>query len=202
MKKWKTFDSSCFQGKSHFKDDGTQNWLVFQPIQRYFKLANDNPSIIQSWKSKGLSDESIKILHSSQDYVGTKARVKFSGDCLKQEKITFNHGKIVNIYTVHKIEKSVNTSSYPTLENSLFSAVKLKKHIDVDLYRYSGYGNGFHREGSYSIVDEIGRNVIIFRVDMSSSSFIDNKKKDILILRKGSTQELEHTLACRKNVFN
>ena len=29
------------------------------------------------------------------DYVGTKIRVKFNGDCLKQEKITFNHGKVV-----------------------------------------------------------------------------------------------------------
>ena len=36
---------------------------------------------------------------------------------------------------------------------------------------------------------------------MSSSSHIDNKKKDILILGKGPTQGIEHTLA-RKNVFN
>ena len=84
-----------------------QNWLIFQPIHRYFKLASDNPTIILSWKSKGLSDESIKapttpnkILNSSQNYVGTKARVRFTGDCLKQEKITFNHGKKVNIYIV------------------------------------------------------------------------------------------------------
>ena len=33
---------------------------------------------------------------------------------------------------------------------------------------------------------------------MSSSSHIDNKKKDILILGKGRTQELEHTLAAEK----
>ena len=145
MKKLKAFDSSYFCGKSHFEDDGMQNWLVFQPIQRYFKLASDNPGIILSWKSKGLSDENItapttwnKILNPLQDYVGTKARVKFSGDCLKQEKITFNHGKIVNIYIVYEIEKIVNISSYPTLENCLFGAVKLTKHIDVDLYKYSG----------------------------------------------------------------
>ena len=29
----KTFDSSYFIDKSHFKEDGTQNTLVFQPIQ-------------------------------------------------------------------------------------------------------------------------------------------------------------------------
>ena len=63
-------------------------------------------------------DESIeppttsnKILNPSLDYVGTKIRVKFNGDCLKQEKITFNHGKIVNINIVYEIERSVNISS-------------------------------------------------------------------------------------------
>ena len=29
LKKLKIFDSSYFQGKSRFEDDGTQNWLVF-----------------------------------------------------------------------------------------------------------------------------------------------------------------------------
>ena len=34
----KTFDSSYFIGKSHFEEDGTQNYLVFQPINKYFKV--------------------------------------------------------------------------------------------------------------------------------------------------------------------
>ena len=33
---------------------------------------------------------------------------------------------------------------------------------------------------------------------MSSSTKIDNKKKDILVLRKGPTQGLEHTLTAEK----
>ena len=33
---------------------------------------------------------------------------------------------------------------------------------------------------------------------MSSSSHIDNKKKDILLLGKGTTQGLEHTLTAEK----
>ena len=44
----------------------------------------------------------------------------------------------------------------------------------------------------------LGRNVIIFGVDMSSSIKIDNRKKDILIFRKGPTQVLEHTLSAEK----
>ena len=38
LKKLKTFDSSYFTGKSHFEEDGSQNYLVFQPIDRYFKM--------------------------------------------------------------------------------------------------------------------------------------------------------------------
>ena len=44
----------------------------------------------------------------------------------------------------------------------------------------------------------IGCNVIIFGVDMSSSIHVDTKKNDILILGKGPTQELEHTLTAEK----
>ena len=35
LNKLKTFDSSYFIGKSHFEEDGTQNYLVFQPLNKY-----------------------------------------------------------------------------------------------------------------------------------------------------------------------
>ena len=46
LRKLKTFDSIYFCGKSHFKGDGAQIWLVFQPIQWYFKTASGNDSNI------------------------------------------------------------------------------------------------------------------------------------------------------------
>ena len=63
------------------------------------------------------------------------------------------------------------------MENCLFSAVELTQYVDVDLYKYSGYGIRFDRKGSFSVGNKIGRNVIIFGVDMNPSSHIDNKKK-------------------------
>ena len=48
-----------FIGKSHFEEDSTQNYLVFQPMYRYFKVIA-NTKNISEWKSNGLSDESIK----------------------------------------------------------------------------------------------------------------------------------------------
>ena len=70
-----------------------------------------------SWKSKGLPYQNIKatittnnFLNSSLNYVGSKIRARFTGDCLKKEKIEFNHRKIVNIYIIYEIEKIVNIS--------------------------------------------------------------------------------------------
>ena len=86
-----------------------------------------------------MSDETIKppsttnnILNPLLDYVSIKARVESKGSCLKQDKISFDHGKVVNIYIVYEINKNFNISSYPTLENLLFGAVKLTKHPDID----------------------------------------------------------------------
>ena len=50
IKKLKALDLSYFIGKSHF-EDSTQNYLVFQPIKRYFKVIA-NTLYISSWKSK------------------------------------------------------------------------------------------------------------------------------------------------------
>ena len=58
LNKLKTFDFSYFIGKSHFGEDGTQNYLVFQPMNKYLKV--DNSDYVLSWTSKGLSNESIK----------------------------------------------------------------------------------------------------------------------------------------------
>ena len=128
--KLKVFDLSHFIGKSNFEEDDTQNYLVFRPMHRYFKtIANvGNGSYIYYWKSKGLSDERINSIKTSNhsitqnlDCYGTKTRVDFNGSCLKQDKITFTHGKVVNIYIVYEISKSINISNYATLENTVCS---------------------------------------------------------------------------------
>ena len=80
----------------------------------------------------------------------------------------------------------------------MFGVVKLTKHVYVDLYKYSRYGIGFDRTGFFSIGDQVGRNKINFGVNMSSSSHVHNKEKDILILGKDPKQELEHTLTAKK----
>ena len=207
LKKLKTFDSSYFIGKSHFEEDGTQNYLVFQPMYRYFNrtagVGNDN--YIYYWLSKGLSDEKFNIRtpnHSNSpnlDYYGTKTRVEFNGSVTQCfDSVTFNN-KVVKIYIVYEISKSFNISDYPTPEKCLFGAVSLTKNADVDRYGYSGCGIGFDRNGGFSFPGtRSGRNVIIFGVDMISSTKIDKREKYSLILGKGPIQGLEHTLSAEK----
>ena len=94
---------------------------------------------------------------------------------------------------------SGSNNNDPTLKNCLFGAVTLTKNTNIEKYRYSGYGIGFDRRSSFSFPrGGFGQNVLIFAANMSSSTHIDNKKKDILVLGKGPTQGLEHTLTAAK----
>ena len=133
------------------------------------------------------------------DYEGTKIRLKFNKNILKQVKSTYNHGKIINIYIDYEISKNYNGRNHPTLENSLFGAVKSTKSTGVNNYNYSGCVIVFDGHGSL-LYPDIGEdtNAIIFGLDMSSLTKIDNKEKDILILGKGQTQGLEHTVSAEK----
>ena len=63
LNKLKTFDSDYFICKNHFEEDGTQNYLVFQPINKYFQVITST-NYVSSWKPNGLSAESIKTTYN------------------------------------------------------------------------------------------------------------------------------------------
>ena len=207
LNKLKTFDSGYFIGKSHFEEDGTQNYLVFQPINRYFKTTNKK--YFSSWKSIELSDETITPYATSDnsltpliDHYGSKVRLKFNKSCLKQpNKITCDYGHRVNVFIVYELGASGSNDNDPTLKNCLFAAVTLLKNVGIEKYGYSGYGTGFDRRSSFSFPGGgFGQNVLIFGVDMSSSTHIDNKKRHISI-RNWSNTRIRTYFNSRKNVF-
>ena len=152
----------------------------------------------ESIKSNPVSKNTINPLLTK--YLDSNIRVKFKGNCLKQDNITYTHGKVVNIYIVYGIFLCISSDSLPTLENCLFGAVTLTKNADIDKYKYSGYGIGFDRKGRFSFLNGVdGKNVAKFGADMNSSQHIDNKGKDILILGIGPAQGLgEHSLTAEK----
>ena len=80
-------------GKGHFEEDDAQYYSVFQPLNKCSKLIAST-DYVSSWKSKGLSSETIKPSSTSDNsltagvsYYGTKTKVKFTTSCLKQPKI-------------------------------------------------------------------------------------------------------------------
>ena len=44
-----TYDSRTFIGQSYFIKDGSQNFLIFQPIFNTFRIPTGNTDIIIEW---------------------------------------------------------------------------------------------------------------------------------------------------------
>ena len=149
-------------------------------------------------------DEKISSIKTSNhsitpnlDWYGTKTRVEFNGSCLKKGEVTFNHGKIVNIYIVYELSM-FHVGRFFMLVNCLFGAVSLTENADIDKY-----GIGFDKGGSFLFpVGGFGSYVMIFGVDMSSSVHVDNDGKDLLILGKCPTQGLGEHLLTAENVLD
>ena len=60
--------------------------------------------------------------------------------------------------------------------NCLFGATNIVKNSDKEKYVYSGCGITFDSASSWSFGNDFARNVIIFGVDNSSSSYSCNRK--------------------------
>ena len=201
FKKLQTFDSSLFIIQSYFNNDGVQlPYLIFQPIYKTITTFDGLKDTVSEWESKGLSNQKITCTHVTNVNVfpklvwmnNTRIRLKFKGSCLKQEhRAPFTPKNGVKLFIVHELDSwpsDLNTDF--TLGGFLFGSVKLTKDPDPDKYSYSVYDIGFNTRGYLSLPDgKVGKNVIIFGVDLTSSMQIDSKGKDILILGKGQRKD-------------
>ena len=95
LKKLQTFNSTYFRCKIHFKEDGVQNYLIFQPMYRYFEKISGvgNGEYIYFCKSQSLFDVRNNSTTASNysrtlslNYLGAKIRIKFNESYLKQIK--------------------------------------------------------------------------------------------------------------------
>ena len=206
LKKLGKFDEAYFRGKNYFEEDGTQNYLVFQPVCKYFEEASDK---VSSWKSKELSDEKFILTVTSTDKSATKAiydntriKVGFNGDLLRQNQVTYNHKPVVNIRTVYETTPDTKTSNI-TLENCLFGAIKITKNSEDDKCKYSGYGIGFDSRESFSHPSGgNGTNVIIFGADLSSSVHANNKVNNVLVQGKALVQGINGTTIYAEKMYS
>ena len=98
------------------------------------------------------------------DHYGSKVRLKFNKDCLKQpNNLTYDYGHRVNVYIVYELGASSSSNSDPTLKNCLIGAFTLTKNADIETHGYSDFGTGFDRRSGFTFPGGgFGQNVLIF----------------------------------------
>ena len=120
-------------------------------------------------------------------YFNKKIELQFNNTLLVVELNNYT-AKTVNVYIVSdlgywpKIQRRNFTS-----KNFLFEATNIVTNNNKEKYVYSRYGIAFDGKGSWSFNDDITSNIIIFAVDISSSSHTDNPKNYFLILDERDT---------------
>ena len=192
---------SILNKPKYFPSGVFQSYLVFIPATKHLIYFHGTTQLY-FWKSKGMSEESIEnITKSGRNFAPTfddhhsLPDIKFNGHCLIKNSISIPR-KVKNRYISYTLGwqlRNLNTGF--TLSNYLFGSVKWTTNADLYKYKCTGYGIGFDSRGEYSLPESsIGKNVIIFGVDMSSSVHIANKGKDILILGKEPTEGLYSTI--------
>ena len=136
--------------------------------------------------------------------------LKLGGNCLINGNISVFQ-KVINLYISCKLDPwPRNLNADFTLVNCLFGA-EFNWNAHCDKYGYSGYSIEFNARSQFLLPDgSWGKNIIIFGVDNSSSVNVDNRKKNVLVLSKGSTQRSDDTavttniqliLQIQKNIF-
>ena len=114
--------------------------------------------------------------------------MNFNGHCLTKDNISIPK-KVIYLYTCQTLGPQLrNLNTDFTLGNCLFGSVKLTKNDDLDKYKYNVYSKRFDSGSEFLFTDgSLGKTVITFEADMTSSVHIHDKGKDILILGEGPT---------------
>ena len=176
---------------------------------------------ISTWKSTGIfnysSDSNMNVVGDSGGGLPDikndgRMYVYLSGNHFQQNKVIIpNNDNVINIYCVYEIQPiSSRKETTFTIQNSLFGASQITKNADTSKYDYKGYGICFDEGGTFShkITEDgrahttMGRNAIIFGVDMSSSIHATNRANNIYVMGEGLIQSIhDTTLYAEKNYW-
>ena len=111
--------------------------------------------------------------------------------------------KIINVYIVYELyDWPKNPTNNFIFKNCLFGATDIAKISDKEKYVYSGYGITFNSTDWWSFSNDIAKNVIIFGVDNSSSSYVDNRKNNFLILGLDPTFEINGNFCSPEKIIS
>ena len=194
-----------------------QSYLVYDSKMGSFQFTGNK---ISTWKSTGIfnysSDSNMTVGDSGRDLPDIKndgrMYVYLSGNHFQQNEVIIpNNNNVINIYCVYEIQPiSSSRDTTFTIQNTLFGAMEITKNIDTSKYNYKGYGICFDEEGTFShrITEggrthtTLGRNVLIFGVDMSFSVHTTNRANNIYVMGDGLIQGInDTTIYVEKNYY-
>ena len=176
---------------------------------------------ISTWKSTGIFNY---LGNSNMNAVGDSSGglpnikndgrlyVYLSSNHFQQNKVIIpNNDNVINIYCVYEIQPLASSRDTTfTIQNALFGAMETTKNTDTSKYNYKGYGICFDEGGTFShrITEDgrthttLGRNVIIFGVDISFSAHANNRANNIYVMGDGLIQGInDTTIYAEKNYW-
>ena len=129
---------SILKGEKYFSSRIFQNYLVFILAIKCIKYFHGTTQIY-SWKSNGMSEESIENITKSDSNFAPNfvdhhslPDINFNGHCLIKNNISILK-KVINIYISYTLGLQLrNFITTFTLSNCLCGSVKLTKNTDLD----------------------------------------------------------------------
>ena len=191
-----------------------QNNLVYECKVNLFIFNNKK---ISKWESTGVLNRSdcysmngIKDTKNETPILKTdeKIYVYLKGSHFQQNNVLTSNNdpeinnNVVNIYIVYKLDPITSRDTTFTIQNALFGAMKITKNADTSKYNYKGYGICFDESEEFTHVRKrgnfsdttMGRNVIIFGVNMSFSKHANNKANNTYVMGKEKRRCIIETL--------
>ena len=199
-------EASFFRGSYYYNQN---SYFLFESRSKSFSKSGGS---ISSWKSTGIYNDcnntDLFSANNSNNISATlnqdnRLGVTFSGNYMKQNKIDYVHGSVVNIYIVYELKNRRISNPDFTVGNGLFGAVKITtKDVNTSHYQYHGYGICFDTESDFTFSSITnGKKVITFGVDMSFSSHSTNKTQNICVLGKDFIQGINGTTIYAEDIY-
>ena len=134
-------------------------------------------------------------------YFNKKIELQFNNNFLVVELSNYT-ARTVNVYIVPDLDywPKIQRRNF-TSKDFLFGVTNIVTNNNKEKYVYSRYGIAFDGKGSWCFNGDITSNIIIFPVDISSSSHTDNLKNYFLILDEGDTFGINGSFGAPKKLI-
>ena len=124
-----------------------ESYLLFEPRYKYFKVYESDKNYLSSRKSIGPSDQVTTSENDSYAlkiyYYCEKIYLKFtSNDTLEEDKLTYTHGSIVNLYIVYFSPNITYSTKDDIVNDCLLGAVSLIKDGTIKTGKVKIQGDG------------------------------------------------------------